>query len=321
MRRIIKWADQSGLVLLLSLLFLSPVANAQKKEASKQDDVQTQLLKISHIAVQATNLEQSVAFYRDFLGLAEASRLKNKDDGSLMLVNFRVSNDQWIEVFDAAKLKPGRDRIYQIAFRVADAETMRARLAGAGLKVPDKCPTGQLKNLNFTVQDPSGYTIEFVQYMPEGWPLCDTGNYVQENRISELITHAGVAVSNVAVANCFYGDLLGMKESWRGSSKGDVVSWLHMRIPPGGSYVEYMLEKKVTPHFCLEVADMAKAVAKLEASTYRKLYPKPVEPIVGKNRRRLLNLFDPNGIRVELMEPNTVDGQPAPPTEAPLPGL
>jgi hypothetical protein len=93
MRRIKKWADQSGLVLLLSLVFLSPVANAQQKEASKQDDLQTQLLKISHIAVQATNVEQSVAFYRDFLGLPEASRLKNKDDDSLMLVNFRVSKD------------------------------------------------------------------------------------------------------------------------------------------------------------------------------------------------------------------------------------
>jgi hypothetical protein len=29
--------------------------------------------------------------------------------------------------------------------------------------------------------------------------------------------------------------------------------------------------------------------------------------------------MDPNGIRVELMEPNTVDGQPVPPTTLPLP--
>jgi predicted enzyme related to lactoylglutathione lyase len=116
-------------------------------------------MKISHVAVQATNVAESVAFYRDFLGFSEASRL-TYPDGSLMLVNIRVSADQWIEVFDAAKLKPGRDRIYQLAFRVADAESMRASLSEHGCKVPERCPTGKLKNLNFTAQDPNGYGQE-----------------------------------------------------------------------------------------------------------------------------------------------------------------
>ena len=280
-----------------------------------------QMLKISHVAVQATNVEESVAFYRDFLGFAEASRLNYKDDGALMLVNIRVSEDQWLEIFDANKLKPGRDQIYQMAFRVAEAEALRARLGAAGLRVPDKVPLGQLKNANFTVQDPSGYTIELVQYLPDGWPLNAPGKDQPDARVSTLITHAGVVVTNVAAANHFYGDLLGLQETWRGSAKGDVVSWLHMRIPPAGSYVEYMLEKKVTPHFCLEVADMAQAKAKLEKSAYRPKYTKPFEIYTGKNHRRIINLFDPNGIRVELMEPNTVDGQPVPPTTAPLPAL
>lgn len=275
-------------------------------------------MKISHVAVQATNVEESVAFYRDFLGFAEASRL-TYPDGSLMLVNIRVSADQWIEVFDAAKLKPGRDRIYQLAFRVADAESMRASLAEHGCKVPERCPTGKLKNLNFTVQDPNGYTIEFVQYVAEGWPLSDAEGAMPDTRVSELITHAGLVVNNVAAANGFYGGVLGMQESWRGSANGKVVSWMHLRVPSTGSYVEYMLDPKVAPHFCLDVIDMAKAVAKLEKSPYRPRYTKPVEPIVGKNRRRILNLMDPNGIRVELMEPGTVDGQPVPPTTLPLP--
>ena len=275
-------------------------------------------MKISHVAVQATNVEESVAFYRDFLGFAEASRL-TYPDGSLMLVNIRVSADQWIEVFNAAKLKPGRDRIYQLAFRVADAEAIRTNLATNGFKVPAHCPTGQLHNANFTVQDPNGYTVEFVQYMTEGWPRNDAAGSLPDTRISDLITHAGLMVTNVAAAAHFYGDILGMQETWRGSAHGKVVSWVHMRVPPMGSYVEYMLDPKVAPHFCLEVPDMAKAVAKLEASPYRAHYLKPVEPIIGKNRRRILNLYDPNGIRVELMEPNTVDGQPVPPTEAPMP--
>jgi lactoylglutathione lyase len=39
----------------------------------------------------------------------------------------------------------------------------------------------------------------------------------------------------------------------------------------------------------------------------------------GTNRKRQLNLFDPDGTRSELMEPKTVDGKPVPPATAPPP--
>jgi hypothetical protein len=39
----------------------------------------------------------------------------------------------------------------------------------------------------------------------------------------------------------------------------------------------------------------------------------------GVNRKRQLNLYDPDGTRVELMEPRTVDGTQAPPSTAPPP--
>jgi hypothetical protein len=34
------------------------------------------------------------------------------------------------------------------------------------------------------------------------------------------------------------------------------------------------------------------------------------------NRKRQLNIYDPDGTRVELMEPTTIDGKPAPPSTA-----
>jgi lactoylglutathione lyase len=40
---------------------------------------------------------------------------------------------------------------------------------------------------------------------------------------------------------------------------------------------------------------------------------------VGVNRKRQANLFDPDGTRIELMEPTTIDGKPAPPSTAPPP--
>jgi hypothetical protein len=57
----------------------------------------------------------------------------------------------------------------------------------------------------------------------------------------------------------------------------------------------------------------------LEAKPARQTYDRKMEIRVGRNRRRQCNLFDPDGTRVELMEPNTIDGQPTPPSKAPPP--
>ena len=40
---------------------------------------------------------------------------------------------------------------------------------------------------------------------------------------------------------------------------------------------------------------------------------------VGVNRKRQINLYDPDGTRIELMEANTIDGKPAPNSTAPAP--
>ena len=100
-----------------------------------------------------------------------------------------------------------------------------------------------------------------------------------------------------------------------------------MKVPDGGDYIEFMLyrdlpaadKRGVVHHIALEVPDMTEALAVLEARPYRKMYTRPLEARVGKNRRRQLNLFDPDGTRTELMEPNTVDGEAAPWSDAPAP--
>jgi hypothetical protein len=75
----------------------------------------------------------------------------------------------------------------------------------------------------------------------------------------------------------------------------------------------------VEHHLCLETPDVAAALASLDARPYRAAYTLTLEPRTGINRRRQLNLFDPDGTRTELMEPFTVDGKPAPPSTAPPP--
>ena len=72
-------------------------------------------------------------------------------------------------------------------------------------------------------------------------------------------------------------------------------------------------------HLCLEVPDIDKAKATLDERAAKINYTKPIEIRTGVNRKRQLNVYDPDGTRVELMEPNTVDGKPTPPSTAPVP--
>ena len=71
-------------------------------------------------------------------------------------------------------------------------------------------------------------------------------------------------------------------------------------------------------HIALEVPDMDKALAKLNAKAARKDYKLPMEVKVGKNHKKQCNLFDPDGNRVELMEDHTVDGMPSPMSTLPM---
>jgi len=75
-------------------------------------------------------------------------------------------------------------------------------------------------------------------------------------------------------------------------------------------------ETGVKNHVCLVTPDIEKAVATLEARPARKNYAQQIEIWTGVNGKRQANLFDPDGTRIELMEPNTANGKPVPPSTA-----
>lgn len=282
------------------------------------------VLGLSHIALLVSDVEQSRAFYKDFLGYDEPFKLDNKD-GSLSLTFIKINDRQWIELFPG--LKPEQDRLHQVAIQVDNAEAVRSHLAANGYKVPERVPKGRVGNSNFTVKDPDGHTVEIVQYEPDSWTTRDKGKFMPDGRVSLRLLHIGFIVGDVETSMKFYRDLLGFEEIWRGSRDGKQLSWINMKVPGGGDYVEFMLyselpapnNRGVQHHMCLEVPDIEKSLKMLEARPYRKSYTRPLEIRTGTNRRRQLNLFDPDGTRVELMEPNTVDGKPTPPSDAPPP--
>ena len=283
------------------------------------------LLGVAHMALYVSDIARTRGFYHDFLGYQEPFDLKNAD-GSLSMTFFKVNEEQYIEIFPG--LKPEQDRLNHISVRTDDAEGLRSYLAARGVKTPDQANKVRIGNTSFNVKDPDGHTVEFTQYEPAGWTRREQGKFLSDARISTRIMHLGILVGDANAAMAFYTDLLGVKEFWRGAANGSATaSWINMRLPESDDYLEFMLYSELPAptkrgsqhHICLEVPDIEKAKARLEANPYRKTYDRPLEIRTGINRRRQLNLYDPDGTRIELMEPRTVDGVPPASTTLPLP--
>jgi len=279
---------------------------------------------LSHVALYVHDLDKSRAFYKDFLGYEEPYSLFDTN-GGVHLTFIKINDRQFIELFP--EHETNSDRLYHIALETDDAEAMRVYLASRGVKVPDKVPKGRIGNLNFNIFDPEGHQIEIVQYMPDSWTVREKGKFMGDTRISTHLKHVGVIVTNLDASLKFYQDILGCQETWRGSRNTNQLSWVNMKVPDGTDYVELMLNTELPPpdkrgvaqHMSLEVADDEKAKASLEARPAFTDYSHPLLIQIGVNRKRQMNLYDPDGTRVELMEPKTVDGIPAPSSTAPFP--
>lgn len=279
---------------------------------------------VAHIALFVHDIEAARGFYKDLLGYAEPFDLKNPD-GSLSLTFIKINDRQYIELFP--EREPNTDRLHHISIETTDAEAMRLYLASRGVQVPAKVGVGRTGNANFNVKDPDGHTVEIVEYSPDSWTSREKGKFMPPARISTSMMHLGILVGSLSKAMDFYGGILGFSETWRGTRDPKMLSWVNMKVPEGEDYIEFMLYDQIPEptrrgsahHICLSVPDIEKAKALLEVRPAIKSYTRPMEIRTGVNRKRQLNMFDPDGTRSELMEPQTVDGKPAPSSDAPPP--
>ena len=77
--------------------------------------------------------------------------------------------------------------------------------------------------------------------MPESKTVQAKGQFMNNDRISQRMTHVGLIVTKLDAEYKFYTDILGFTETWRGSSSGKVLSWINLKVPDGDDYIEFML--------------------------------------------------------------------------------
>jgi rhamnogalacturonyl hydrolase YesR/catechol 2,3-dioxygenase-like lactoylglutathione lyase family enzyme len=280
---------------------------------------------ISHVGYFVSDLPKAIAFWHELLGFDEAYDLKKQGSDEARIAFIKINDHQHIELFNEAPTSPP-NMMSHLCFSVDDIEQMRAYLRAKGFAVkPDNGAKTRAGDYAFEIKDPDGTLIEFVQSLPSGLEAQSAGKFMPASRIASAIYHVGFLVGDSEKSIAFYNDILGFNETWRGASDPSELSWINMQVPDGSDYIELMLYHKLPTtfggknHISLAVPNVEKAIAELEARSAYKSYGKPFDPHTGKNGKRQVNLYDPDGTRVELMETTTVDGKPVPSSSAPPP--
>jgi catechol 2,3-dioxygenase-like lactoylglutathione lyase family enzyme len=212
-----------------------------------------------------------------------------------------MSGGQWVGYSPAPDPK-STDRMDHVAFTTDNIGALRRYLIEKGIK-PGQIEGRSDHSLSLRVKDPEGHLIEFVERSRD-----DTAPPAP-NAVSRRMIHAGFLVYDQAAEDHFYREILGFRPYWHGGMKDNKTDWVSLQVPDGSDWLEYMLNQPPHPdlkltgvmnHISYGVADMKKAQAILESHGWKEHGGEHAQ--MGKDGKWQLNVFDPDFVRVELME-------------------
>jgi catechol 2,3-dioxygenase-like lactoylglutathione lyase family enzyme len=287
-------------------LFATFLSTTTAWRAQTSAPARPKVLGVAHVALRVSNLSTARHFYHGLLGYDEVT------SGAASSTAVFVVNERQRLIVHSGLLPEQDERLLHLAFETESLDGMRSYLASraltAGEAVADDFGAGRA----FDVTDPDDHRVRFIQRDQRHASALPRSPKSEDRRIARRLLHAGLTVRDAAAADRFYKDAFGFSEIWRGGRTDAVTSWINMRVPDGTDYLEYMLisgpvDKKqlgTLHHVALLVPDIQEALELVRARADAR--NAQATPQIGRNRRWQLNLYDPDGTRVELMEPWTV---------------
>ena len=279
-----------SLILLFTCAALTLSSFSQTKSAQRP-----KITAIDHVAFYTTDSDYVKKLYGDILGLASADPIEQGETIRYM------SGKQWVGYSPAPDPK-ATDRMDHVAFTTDNIGALRRYLAEKGIK-PGQIEGRPDHSLSLMVKDPEGHRIEFVERSKD-----DTAPPAP-NAVSHRMIHAGFLVYDRTAEDHFYRELLGFRPYWHGGMKDTETDWVSLQVPDGTDWLEYMLNQPQHPdleltgvmnHISYGVADMKKAQAILESHGWKEHGKEHSQ--MGKDGKWQLNVFDPDFVRIELME-------------------
>jgi catechol 2,3-dioxygenase-like lactoylglutathione lyase family enzyme len=187
--------------------------------------------------------------------------------------------------------------IDKIVFRVSDVKKLQGHLSAQGAEIRSAASALGY----FEIVDPGGQQIGFLQQ-------SGNGGWTKDMSPALLgIIHAGFIVRDRAATEHFYRDILGFRPYWHGGMKDDQTDWVSMQVPDGTDWLEFMVNvssdadqrlRGIMNHIAIGVTDIHATEQRLR-DTGLKLTE---EPHIGRGGKWQLNVYDPDGTRIEFME-------------------
>ncbi|HET7107854.1 MAG TPA: VOC family protein [Candidatus Acidoferrum sp.] len=290
---------------LCALCVSSPLLSALNSSPSVPPLDRPKIIGIAGVAFVSTQLAQAQGFYENILGLPRVNT--DLDPGT----HGDARCDQNAEMCFAPAEGPvislvspcGGDvrcepeSLFTVTFLTSDAPRLREFLKSQNVLVSEP----RLNGKDFSAFDPDHHRIRFIDVA-----LSDrqTGS---GHRPPVRLIHAGFVVKNREAEDRFYKDILGFHVYWHGGMKDSETDWVDMQVPDGTQWLEYMLNVPpnashrtlgVMNHIALGVSDIHAAEQQLIKNGWKATE----QPQIGRDGKWQLNLYDPDGTRVELME-------------------
>jgi lactoylglutathione lyase len=120
--------------------------------------------KLLHTRYRVDDLERTVQFYKDVLGLEEVGRHESSRGSRLVFLKAPGSDEQ-IEICCYPKSGPVKvqNDLTHLAFEVDDMEVFVEGLAGKGVQLSEKPSKSSSGSVIAFLDAPEGYEIELIQ--------------------------------------------------------------------------------------------------------------------------------------------------------------
>jgi catechol 2,3-dioxygenase-like lactoylglutathione lyase family enzyme len=256
--------------------------------------------RLASVSFRGADLDKTRAFYSGVMGFEEVRQARD-DSGQARDTIFKVNDDQFL-AFAGRKAPDEPFRLVRLSFLAPEINRTRAWLTARQLE-PSAIARDADGNLRCSLTDPDGTLVDFVAYQGGAWQADLRGVGLGPRRISDHLQHAGLAVASEAAAMALYRDRMGFRERNRGGPTPGETRWIVIDMPSARpDFIEFMVHQADPPerrqHICFQVPDIDRTHQALLAAGVQQKF----NPFVTPSGLRLMNVRDPNGMRVEFWE-------------------